>query len=38
MQILWNKQAVLADQFAIKGDGAAAVFGALDADEVPVDL
>ena len=38
VQIRRHEQPVLADHLAVEADGAAAVVGALDADEVPVDL
>src|ERR1041385_6803611 len=38
LQRLWHEEAVLADDFAVETDFAAAVFRALDADDVPVHL
>jgi hypothetical protein len=38
VQIRRHEHAVVADDLAVEADGAAAVVGALDADEVPVDL
>lgn len=37
-EIRRHEHSVLSDHLAVEADGAAAVVGALDADEVPVDL